>query len=50
MKKCSHCNKNLPKEFDAKKQRALWFGKYKDNELIEIICRECWNKGVRYMK
>jgi hypothetical protein len=50
MKKCSNCKKELPQEFDAKEQRALWFGKYDNDKIIEIICRECWEKGVRYSK
>ncbi len=43
---CSHCNRNCqPKSNPA---IPTWFGKYLGDKLIEVICRSCYDKGVRY--
>ena len=27
-----------------------WFGKYQNEDLIEVICVDCWKKGERWEK
>lgn len=48
--KCNGCktDKMPEKQYDTKTQRPTWFGKYKGEILVEWICIECWDKGVRY--
>ena len=43
------CGISLPKkQYDEKVGRSNWFGAYRFDELIEWICIDCWDNGVRY--
>jgi hypothetical protein len=47
--KCKGCKVNLPThEYDSVHNRILWYGRYYVNELVEWICADCWEKGIRY--
>ena len=47
--KCIGCQCDVPKEdLESATQRATWFGRYRGCDLLEWICRSCWDKGVRY--
>jgi hypothetical protein len=37
--KCCKCNKNI--NMDSKSIPPTWFGLYKSNTLIRVICDEC---------
>jgi len=47
--KCNGCSKDMPKVgLDVNTQRPTWFGMYQNDIMIEFICIECWDKGVRW--
>jgi len=47
--KCKGCSKDMPEtEYNTVTGRPNWFGKYSCSVLVEWICIECWDKGVRY--
>lgn len=47
--KCRGCQKDIPEmSYNVKTQMATWFGMYKNNILLDWICAECWDKGIRY--
>lgn len=47
--KCNGCNDKLPKEkYCINDKRSKWFGKYRGFKLLEWICINCWDKGIRY--
>jgi hypothetical protein len=47
--KCKGCGIGLPKmECNTTTQRPNWIGRYEGWYLLEWICIECWDKGVRY--
>ena len=49
--KCKRCKKDIPKvDYDEKLQLATWFGLYRGTELLEWICLDCWNKGIKHEK
>ena len=47
--KCCGCKRDLPEEgYNDKTQRATWFGIYVKDILLDWVCVDCWDKGVRY--
>jgi len=49
--KCIGCGCKMPKEdLDATTLKPTWLGMYYGCQLVEWICRECYDKGVQYTK
>ena len=47
--KCRGCKKDIPKEhYDINTKKATWYGTYIDDTVIEWVCVDCWDKGVRW--
>ena len=44
---CSRCGQKCKKQIDY---NPTWFGRYKNDQLLEAICVECWNKGEKWNK
>jgi len=49
--KCTGCKRDLPKEgYSTKTEKATWYGLYRNDQILEWVCVECWDGGVRYEK
>ena len=47
--KCCGCRKALPKEtYSTVTKRATWFGIHRHNVILDWVCVDCWDKGIRY--
>jgi len=42
---CFNCGKKIPKSEDV--GGPHWFGSYWNDQLIKVVCFECYKKGVR---
>jgi len=42
---CSRCKKQCGEQINSD---PTWFGKYSFDELVEVICIECWKNGKRW--
>jgi len=39
--KCCSCNKEIDKNVSLKDGHAQWYGRYKNNVCIKVICHDC---------
>jgi hypothetical protein len=44
---CRKCKKVCKEQVDS---NPTWFGKYRNADLIEAICIDCWKKGENWEK
>jgi len=42
---CRKCKKQCEEQKNA---NPTWFGKYRNADLIEAICIECWKNGEKW--
>jgi hypothetical protein len=42
---CFHCGKKVVD--NLKDGRPTWFGSYQNSELVQAVCSECYDNGVR---
>lgn len=49
--KCDYCKEKVPEQMD---EYPTWFGRYKGDKRVEVICKEClpenreeWRSGGR---
>ena len=41
---CSHCHQKVKEQIDC---NPTWYGIFRGNNILEIICIECWSNGIR---
>jgi len=47
--KCKGCEKDIPIDhYDNKTKRPTGFGTFRNNDILDWVCVDCWDKGIRY--
>jgi len=47
--KCKGCEKDIPIDhYDNNTGKPTWFGIFKNNDILDWVCIDCWHKGIRY--
>ena len=42
---CSHCQNKVKEQIDC---NPTWYGTFRKEDPLEIICIDCWDKGIRH--
>ena len=49
--KCAGCKDKMPDiKLDVETMKPTWFGKYNGWQLVEWVCRKCYDKGIKFKK